>query len=262
MAEDSPFFDEVARHGLGAAPLPARDAGSVDSQHWFASEATGDTNGHRARLRKRLMAGGMDALADHEIIELLLTQAVPRRDMKPLARSLLRRFGSLAGVLQADPRTLAAHPGMGVATAAALRIVTVGATRLARQRVSEVPVIGSWQALIDYLTIDMAHLTVERVRVLYLNTKNMLILDDLVGDGSIDEAAIHPREVIRRALDIGASGMILVHNHPSGSPEPSRADIEITNRIAEAERLLGITVHDHIVIGRQGHVSLRAKGLI
>jgi DNA repair protein RadC len=209
-----------------------------------------------------LLDGGAEALADHEVVELLLMQAVPRRDMKPLARSLLQRFGSLADVLQADPRTLCAHPGMGEATAAALRVVTIAATRMARQKVREAPVIGSWQALIDYLTIDMAHLTVERVRVLYLNTRNMLILDDLVGEGSIDEAAIHPREVIRRALDLGAVALILVHNHPSGSPQPSRADIEITNRIAEAGRLLGVSVHDHIVIGREGHVSLRAKGLI
>ena len=243
MADQTPLFDE--RPG----EPPARDGANNPS-------------GHRARLRKRLLDGGNEALADHEVIELLLMQAVPRRDMKPLARSLLQRFGSLAGVLQANPRTLAAHPGMGEATAVALTIVTTAATRLARQKVREAPIIGSWQALIDYLTIDMAHLTLERVRVLYLNTKNMLILDDLVGEGSIDEAAIHPREVIRRALDIGASALILVHNHPSGSPEPSRADIDITNRIAEAGRLLGVNVHDHVIIGREGHVSLRAKGLI
>ncbi len=221
-----------------------------------------DPSGHRARLRQRLLDGNDEALGDHEVIELLLMQAVPRRDMKPLARTLIERFGSLAGVLTADARTLAMHPGMGEATAAALKVVALAARRMARQKVREVPVIGSWQVLIDYLTIDMAHLTRERVRVLYLNAQNMLILDDHVGDGSIDEAAIHPREVIRRALDIGATALILVHNHPSGIPEPSRADIDITNRIAEAGRLLGIVVHDHVVIGREGHVSLRAKGLI
>lgn len=247
MDEDTPLFPERRQD----RPT-AKDGAAAGS----------DPSGHRARLRQRLLSGGAEALADHEVIELLLMQAVPRRDMKPLARALLQRFGSLAGVLQADSRTLAAHPGMGEATAAALRVVTIAATRLARQQVREAPVISSWQALLDYLTIDMAHLTVERVRVLYLNTKNMLILDDLVGEGSIDEAAIHPREVIRRALDIGASALILVHNHPSGSPEPSRADIDITNRIAEAGRLLGVTVHDHLVIGREGHVSLREKGLI
>ena len=133
---------------------------------------------------------------------------------------------------------------------------------MARSEVREKPVLGSWQALLDYLSIDMAHLTVERVRVLYLDTKNRLIDDHHVGDGSIDEAAIHPREVIRRAMDVGASAMILVHNHPSGSPEPSRADIQVTQRIAEAGRLLGVTVHDHVIVGREGHVSLRSKGLI
>lgn len=245
MPEQTPLFDERA----GPSTAPAADSGT-------------DPSGHRARLRRRLLDGGAEALGDHEVIELLLMQAVPRRDMKPLARSLLQRFGSLAGVLQADIRALKTHPGMGEASVAALRIVTVAATRMARQKVREAPVIGSWQALIDYLMIDMAHLTVERVRVLYLNTRNMLILDDLVGEGSIDEAAIHPREVIRRALDLGATALILVHNHPSGSPQPSRADIEITNRIAEAGRLLGISVHDHVVIGREGHVSMRAKGLI
>lgn len=244
MPDDAPLFDECA----------APTSRSVDAAH--------DPSGHRKRLRKRLLDGGTEALADHEVIELLLTQAVARRDMKPLARSLLQRFGSLAGVLQADPRTLATHPGMGEATTVALQLVRVAATRMARQQVREAPVVGSWQALIDYLTIDMAHLTVERVRVLYLNAKNMLILDDLVGEGSIDEAAIHPREVIRRALDVGATALILVHNHPSGAPNPSRADIEITNRIAEAGRLLGVTVYDHVIIGREGHVSLKAKGLI
>jgi DNA repair protein RadC len=221
-----------------------------------------DAAGHRARLRKRLLDGGDDALADHEVIEYLLMTAVPRRDMKPLARALIRRFGSLAGVLNADAASLADHSGMGETSAAALKIVALAARRLARAQLREQPVLGSWQALIDYLTIDMAHLNVERVRVLYLNTRNMLIHDEHVGDGSIEEAAIYPREVIRRALDLGAAALILVHNHPSGSPEPSRADIQITNRIAEAGRLLGIVVHDHVIVGRHGHVSLKAKGLI
>jgi len=221
-----------------------------------------DNSGHRARLRKRLLDGGPDALADHEVLEYLLATARPRIDTKPIAKSLIRRFGSLAGVLNADPNALADHDGMGEASAAVLRIVAIATRRLARQAVHEKPVLGSWQALLDYLTLDMAHLTVERVRVLFLNAQNRLIHDEHVCDGSIDEAAIHPREVIRKGLDLGASALILVHNHPSGSPEPSRADIQVTNRIAEAGRLLGITVHDHVIIGREGHVSLRAKGLI
>lgn len=221
-----------------------------------------DAAGHRARLRKRLLEGGAEALADHEVIEFLLMGARPRIDTKPIARDLLKRYGSLAGVLNADPQALAAHAQMGEASAAALKIVALAARRLARNQVQEKPVLGSWQALLDYLHIDMAHLTVERVRVLYLNAQNRLIHDEHVGDGSIDEAAIHPREVIRRGLDLGAAALILVHNHPSGSPEPSRADIQITNRIAEAGRLLGIVVHDHVIVGREGHVSLKAKGLI
>ena len=223
---------------------------------------SGDSAGHRARLRKRLLEGGAEALADYEVLEYVLAAARPRIDTKPIAKSLIKRFGSLAGVFNADPKALADHPEMGETSVAALKIVALAARRLARQEVREHPVLGSWQALVDYLHIDMAHLTVERVRVLYLNAQNMLIQDEHVGDGSVDEAAIHPREVIRRALDLGATALILVHNHPSGSPEPSRADIQITQRIAEAGRLLGIVVHDHVIIGREGHVSLKAKGLI
>lgn len=218
--------------------------------------------GHRARLRERLLKGGAEALADYEVLEYLLFAAMRQGDTKPIAKELLKQFGSLAGVLNADPAALQRVKGVGETSAAALKSVAVAARRMARSEVVQKPVLGSWQALIDYLQIDMAHLTVERVRVLYLDTKNRLIDDHHVGDGSIDEASIHPREVIRRALDLGASALILVHNHPSGSPEPSRADIQITTRIAEAGRLLGVTVHDHVIIGREGHVSLRAKGLV
>ena len=224
--------------------------------------AAHDPTGHRSRLRQRLLQGGSEALGDHEILEYLLTTAIPRRDTKPLARSLLSRFGSLAGVFNAETAALIQHPGMGETSAAAIRIVALAASRFARTQASSAPLLNSWNALIDYLTIDMAHLTKERVRVLYLDTKNRLIRDEHVGDGSLDEAAIHPREVIRHALDLGAAALILVHNHPSGSPEPSRADIQITQRIAEAGRLLGIGVHDHVIIGREGHISLRAKGLL
>ena len=219
-------------------------------------------SGHRARLRSRLLGGGDAALADHEVVEYLLMLAIPRKDVKPLAKSLLARFGGLAGVFNADSAALAQHPGMGETSAAALKIVALATRRLARTGVQEQPVLSSWQALIDYLTVDMAHLNHERVRVLYLDTRNRLILDHLVSEGSIDEAAIHPREVVKKALDLGAAALIMVHNHPSGSPEPSRADIQITNRIAEAGRLLGITLHDHVIVGKEGHVSLRAKGLV
>jgi DNA repair protein RadC len=227
------------------------------------SESAGSAHsGHRARLRQRLLAGGAEALADYEVLEYLLFAANSRGDTKPLAKALLERFGTLNAVLNAEPGALMQVPEMGERGAAALKAVALAARRMARGEVQRKPVLGSWQALLDYLTIDMAHLTVERVRVLYLDNRNRLIVDHHVGDGSIDEAAIHPREVVRKALDVGATAMILVHNHPSGNPEPSRADIDITRRIAEAGRLLGIVVHDHVIVGRDGHASLKAKGLI
>jgi DNA repair protein RadC len=218
--------------------------------------------GHRARLRQRLLEGGAEALADYEVLEYLLFGAQARGDTKPLAKELLQRFGSLCAVLDAEPGALRQVKGISDAGIGALKIVALAARRMARSEVRQKPVLGSWQALLDYLAIDMAHLTVERVRVLYLDSRNRLVRDHLVGDGTIDEAAIHPREVIRRGLDLGATALILVHNHPSGCPEPSRADIQITQRIAEAGRHLGIAVHDHVIVGHEGHVSLRAKGLI
>ena len=219
-------------------------------------------SGHRARLRERLLGGGPEALADYEVLEYLLFGANARGDTKPVAKALLAHFGSLAGVLNAEPAALQQVKGVSEAGAGAIKIAALAARRMFRNEVQQQPVLSSWQSLLDYLTVDMAHLNHERVRVLYLNTRNRLLLDHLVHDGTIDEASIHPREVIKRGLEIGASALILVHNHPSGNPEPSRADIQITRRIAEAGSLLGITVHDHVIVGREGQVSLRAKGLI
>jgi DNA repair protein RadC len=209
-----------------------------------------------------LLTGGPEALADYEVLEYLLFGANVRGDTKRAAKALLARFGNLSAVLNAEPEALKQVNGVSDASVGALKIAALAARRMARSEVSNQPVLGSWQSLLDYLAIDMAHLTHERVRVLYLNAKNRLLLDHLVHDGTIDEASIHPREVIKRGLDIGASALILVHNHLSGSPEPSRADIQVTHRIAEAGRLLGITVHDHVIVGKEGQVSLRSKGLI
>lgn len=250
-------------HELPDIAPPAADKPAADMLDTAKLAATAhDPSGHRARLRKRLLDGGAEALADHEILEYLLATAIPRRDTKPLARSLLARFGNLAGVFNADSAALSQHPGMGETSAAAIRIVALAARRFARTEATQRPVLASWKALLDYLAIDMAHLSVERVRVLFLDSKNRLLRDEHLADGSIDEAAIHPREVIRRALDLGAASLILVHNHPSGNPEPSKADIAITRKISDAAHLLGITLHDHVVIGREGHVSFRARGLI
>ncbi|WEK42313.1 MAG: DNA repair protein RadC [Candidatus Sphingomonas colombiensis] len=222
-----------------------------------------DATGHRARLRERLLArGGGDALLDHELIEYLLALAIPRRDTKPLAKALLREFGGIGGLLTADAEALARVPGMGETSTAAIKIAHAAALRLLHGEVSARPVLANWQALLDYLHADMAHHPIERFRVLHLNTRNMLIRDEVMSQGSIDQAPVHVREVIRRAIDLGSAAIILVHNHPSGDPSPSRADIDITRAIVDAGRGLGISVHDHIVIGSHGHVSLRSKGLI
>ena len=221
-----------------------------------------DGAGHRARLRQKLADSGGDALHDHELIEYLLALAIPRRDTKPLAKALLREFGGIGRLMTADWLQIARVPGMGDSSIAAIKIVQATALRMLRNEVAAQPVLASWQALLDYLRADMAYLTVERVRVLHLNSRNMLIRDEHMGDGSIDQAAIYTREVIRRAIDLGSAALILVHNHPSGSPEPSRQDIDVTRQIIDAGKRLGIGVHDHVIIGTQGHVSLRAKGLL
>ncbi len=226
------------------------------------AEADFDGTGHRARLRKRLIEGGSEALLDHELIEYLLALAIPRRDTKPLAKKLIHEFGGIGGLLTADAEAISRVDGVGETAVAALKIVQASALRMLRSQVAEQPVLASWQALMDYLRLDMAHMTTERVRVLHLNGKNMLIRDEVMAEGSIDQAIVHVREVIRRAIDLGSAAIILVHNHPSGDPAPSRADIALTRDIADAGKRLGISVHDHIIIGAQGHSSMRALGLI
>jgi DNA repair protein RadC len=196
------------------------------------------------------------------LIEYLLALAIPRRDTKPLAKALIREFGGIGGLMSADWEAIARVPGMGDTSIAAIKIVQATALRMLRNEVSARPVLASWQALLDYLRADMAHLGVERVRVLHLNSRNMLIRDDHMGDGSIDQAAIYVREVIKRAMELGSAALILVHNHPSGDPSPSRQDIDITRQIVEAGKRLGIAVHDHIIMAASGHTSLRAQGLL
>ena len=199
---------------------------------------------------------------DHEIIEFLLMLAIPRVDTKPLAKRLLNEFGGIGGLLSADAEAIMRSGGVGESAAAALKIVQAAALRMLRSEVKAQPILASWQAMLDYLRVDLAHITVERVRVLHLNSKNMLIRDELMAEGSIDQAVIHVREVIRRAIDLGSAAIILVHNHPSGDPKPSRADIVLTRDIADAGKKLGISVHDHVIIGANGHSSMRAMGLL
>lgn len=222
-----------------------------------------DSNsGHRARLRQRLAEGGPDALLDHEILEYLLAQAIPRRDTKPLAKSLIARFGTLGDVLTADWSALSRVDGLGDTSIAAIKIVQAATLRMLKQEVLDRPILSSWQALLDYLQADMAYLDVERVRVLHMNGRNILIRDDHMGDGSIDSAAIYVREVIKRAMELSSAGLIIVHNHPSGAPDPSKQDISITRELINAARPLGISIIDHIIIGRGSHKSLRSMGLL
>lgn len=225
------------------------------------SEGITDGTGHRARLRQRLLSDG-EGLLDHELIEYLLALAIPRRDTKPLAKALLHEFGGIAGLFTADAEAIARVPGMGDTSVAALKIAHAAALRLLRGEVAARPVLANWQALLDYLRADMAHHAIERVRVLHMNSRNMLIRDELMQEGSVDEAPVYVREVIRRAIDLGSAAIILVHNHPSGDPAPSRADIELTRNVVEAGKRLGIAVHDHIIIGTEGYSSLRSMGLM
>ena len=218
--------------------------------------------GHRARLRGRLLGQGGDALLDHELVEYLLALAIPRRDTKPLAKQLLAHYGGLSALITADAENIASQPGMGETSTAALKIVQSAALRLLSEPVREQPILASWDTLLDYLRADMAHLTIERMRVLYLNSKNMLVRDEVASEGSVDQTAVYTREIIRRALDLGATAIILVHNHPSGDSAPSRQDISMTREIADAGKKLGISVHDHIIIGKDGFSSMRSAGLI
>ena len=221
-----------------------------------------DGTGHRARLRQRLFEGGPDALLDHEIVEYLLALTLPRRDTKPLAKMLIKEFGGFGALLSADAATIVRVGDISEGAAAALKIAQASALRLLSSEIENRPVLGSWQALLDYLHADMAHHPVERVRALYLNAKNMLIRNECLSEGSVDEAAVYVREVIGRALELRATAVILVHNHPSGDPQPSAQDIRVTRDIVEAGRHLRISVHDHVIIGASGHASMRAMGLI
>jgi len=218
--------------------------------------------GHRARLRERFSKGGPDALADYELLELYLCLALPRRDVKPIAKALIARFGSLGGVLAASEAALGEIKGIGPGAAQSLKIAHALSVRGLRERLTKRTLIGSWDALLDYCTANMAHSPTEQFRVLFLDVKNGLIADEVQQEGTINHVQLYPREVVGRALALGAAAVILVHNHPSGDATPSKADIEMTRQVAAAARPLGVAVHDHLIIGRDGHSSFRALGLL
>jgi len=218
--------------------------------------------GHRDRLRERFREGGPDALPDYELLELLLFRAIPRRDVKPLAKEILKRFGSFAEALNADPQRLAEVPGLGEAVITELKIVQAAALRLVRGEVMQRPLLSSWSQVLDYCRAAMACKSTECFRILFLDKRNRLVADEVQQEGTVDHAPVYVREVVKRALELAASAIILVHNHPSGDPTPSQPDIATTKEIVEASEKLGIIVHDHIVVGKDGHMSFRAAGLI
>lgn len=243
--------DMRVRTAVAPAPSPAEPEAQVDG-----------SAGHRQRLKDRFMTAGPEALADYELLELVLFGAIPRRDTKPIAKRLLARFGSFAEVVHAAPQQLKEVKGVGDAVVTQLKLMRATALRLMRDSVMHKPVLGSWNTLLDYCRASMGFETREQFRILFLDKRNRMIADEVQQRGTVDHTPVYVREVVKRALEHSASAIILVHNHPSGDPTPSRADIDMTNLIISAARPLGIAVHDHVIVGRQGHASFKALKLI
>jgi DNA repair protein RadC len=218
--------------------------------------------GHRDRLRARFAESGGDALPDYELLELVLFRSIPRRDVKPIAKELIRRFGTFAEVLAAPPARLLEVDGVGESVVADLKVMEAAGRRLAKGAVAKRPVLSSWSAVLDYCRAAMAFSEKEQFRLLFLDKRNALIADELQQSGTVDHTPVYPREVVKRALELSASALILVHNHPSGDPAPSAADIRMTREIAEVAKPLGIVIHDHIIVGREGHASMKGLRLI
>jgi len=217
---------------------------------------------HRKRLRTRFVEGGAGAIPDYEMLELVLFRALPRQDVKPLARLLIDTFGDFNRVISADIKDLQSVSGVGESVAVELKIVEAAAHRLSRAKVMQRHVVSSWDALLDYCHTTMAHRSTEQFRILFLDTKNVIIADEEQSKGTIDHVPVYPREVVKRALELNAAALILVHNHPSGDPTPSQADIQMTSQIDNAAKALGLTVHDHLIIGKSCELSFRATGLL
>jgi DNA repair protein RadC len=262
--------------GLAEAPLGFQPALALDSRRGTLPEAVVTPApappeaeepppgylGHRARMRQKLLTAGPDALLDHELLEVVLFVALPRRDTKPIARALIGRFGSFANAIAAPALELRTIPGLGEAGVAALKTVQGAALRLARAEVIDQPVLNSWDRLISYLTATLSRERVEHVHVLYLDSRNRLIADEAQARGTVNHTPVYPREVVKRALELQSTALILVHNHPSGDPSPSRADIDMTAEIAAAAKVFGIVVHDHLIIGNGRQLSFRQEGLL
>jgi len=232
---------------------PGSDAETAKAPHFL---------GHRKRLRERFGTQGAESLADYEMLELLLFRSIPRADTKPIAKALIERFGSFAEVLAATPERLVEVKGVGEAIATELKVIHASALRFASSELQARKTIGDWETLITYCRTAMALEPREQFRVLFLDKRNALLADEVMQQGTIDHTPAYPREIVRRAIELGSTALILVHNHPSGDPTPSRADLEMTKKIVEAARALSITVHDHVIIGRDAHTSFRDEGLL
>jgi DNA repair protein RadC len=226
------------------------------------AEATPHYHGHRQRLRQRFLDAGSDAVSDYELLELVLFRAIPQRDLKPLAKELIARFGSFAEVIAAPRPRLGEIKGLGDAAIVELKVVFASANRLARGQVKKRPVLSSWSSVLDYCRTAMAFADKEQFRILFLDKRNQLIADELQQVGTVDHTPVYPREVVKRALELSATAIILVHNHPSGDPTPSRADIQMTQSIIDVAKPLGISVHDHLIVGKEGHASFKGLKLI
>lgn len=238
----------------GRAPGPiGAGPGEASAPHY---------HGHRERLRARFQEAGADTLPDYELLELLLFRSIPQRDVKPLAKTLIARFGSFAEVLGAPAALLTEVKGVGDGVALDLKIVEASLRRMAKGELAKRPVLSSWSSVIDYCRMAMAFAEREQFRILFLDKKNALIADEVQQTGTVDHTPVYPREVMRRALELSATALILVHNHPSGDPTPSGADVKMTRELVDIAKPLGIAIHDHIVVGRDGHASFRGLGLI
>lgn len=251
-----------ARNRKGTAP-GLSDLTEPDGQGSFFESGQQPLHiGHRERLRARFRDGGAEALPDYELIEMVLFRAIPRRDTKDLAKRLLARFGSFAEVVNAPDARLKEVDGVGDAVVTELKLIRAAALRLIRSEMITAPVMSSWDQVLGYLRVAQGYEHREQFRILFLDKKNKLIADEVQGQGTVDHTPVYVREVVKRALELSASAIILVHNHPSGDPTPSRADIDMTRMIVEAGRPLGVVVHDHVIVGRSGHASFRALNLI
>lgn len=218
--------------------------------------------GHRARLKERFRIGGADTMPDYELLEMLLFRSIPRRDTKKLAKDLIAKFGTFAEVIAAAPARLLETSGIGESTVTDLKLVAASAKRLTRIEVMNKPVLSSWNAILEYCRVEMAFEVQEQFRILFLDKSNTLIAAEVQQRGTVDHTPVYPREIVKRALELSSTAIILVHNHPSGDPAPSNADVKMTAQIIEIARPLGIVVHDHVIIGRKGHFSFKGKGLM